>query len=132
MRVLIPTIFLLLLMAGCSSKAIYSIENEPIPSHDTGEQPTFDDVQRSILDACKRRGWSPRIVEKGLIEARIYVRAHKAVVSIPFTESEYSIRYKDSQNLGYKNGRIHRNYNKWVIILSRTIQQHLDINIQKY
>ena len=131
-RVLIFTVCILFFSFGCSSKAIYNVENEPVPSHSTGAQPTFDEVQKAIMAACKNKGWSPRIVEKGLIDASIYVRSHKADVTISFTENAYSILYKDSANLGYSNGNIHRNYNNWVIKLSQAIQQYLDVNVQKY
>ena len=63
--------------------------------------------------------------EPGLIEASINVRTHKATVSIPYSAKGYSIEYKDSVNLGHKGNNIHRNYNKWVTLLDRDIQQEL-------
>nr|WP_256834309.1 hypothetical protein [Pseudomonas oleovorans] len=53
-------------------------------------------------------------------------RDHQAEITIPYSASSYSIRYRDSQNLGYKNGKIHRNYNKWIHNLDRSIQQELN------
>jgi len=132
MKILLFTVCLLLFSYGCTSKTIYNVESEPVPSYSTGGQPSFDEVEKSILSACKRKGWSPRIIEKGLIEASIYVRSHKAVVDISFTDNAYNIHYKSSENLDYSIGKIHRNYNKWIIKLSQTIVQELGVNVQKY
>ena len=69
------------------------------------------------------RGWIVKKIEPGQLEATIYVRSHMAQVTIDYTASGYSIRYKDSTNLGYKDGKIHRNYNKWVQNLNMDIQR---------
>jgi hypothetical protein len=135
MKILLLTVCLLFFSYGCASikfKPIYNIESEPVPSFTTGTRPSFDEVEKAILFACRIKGWSARIIEKGLIEARIFVRSHKAVVDISFTDNAYNIHYKSSENLGYSDGKIHRNYNKWIILLSQTIQQELDVNVQNY
>ena len=130
MKILLFTVLLLLFSYGCASNPVYNVESEPVPTYSTGGQPTFDEVEKSILSGCRRKGWSPRIVEKGLIEASIHVRTHKAVVNISFTDNDYSIHYKSSENLDYHDGNIHRNYNKWIILLSQSIQQELGVNAQ--
>jgi hypothetical protein len=129
MKHLLFLVCLLVFSYGCASKDIYNVDNESVPIYNTENPPTIDTVKESIMSACKRKGWSPRVVEEGLIEAFIYVRGHKAVVEIPFTEKVYSIHYKDSENLGYSNGKIHRNYNKWVFLLSQTIQQEIESDV---
>ena len=127
------TLFIIVIsifITGCTSKPIHNIENEHVPT--IYKQPSIKDVEKSIINAAIRRGWSPHIIKPGLIEASISVRTHKATVEIPFTESEYSINYKSSENLNYSDGNIHRNYNNWVIKLSRTIQEELGVNTQNY
>ena len=54
---------------------------------------------------------------------------HFAMVEIPYTVDKYSIIYRDSRELDYnaKWQRIHRNYNKWVINLSDSIQRQFAI-----
>jgi len=59
----------------------------------------------------------------GHLEAQILVRSHEAKVDIFYDEAMYSIIYKDSVNLKYDNGLIHKNYNKWI--------RNLDIDIQR-
>ena len=60
------------------------------------------------------------------------MRSHRATVNIYYNEKNYSILYKDSYNLDYRNGSIHRNYNNWIVKLSRTIQNELGVNSQNY
>ena len=72
-----------------------------------------------------QKGWVPSVVKPGLVEASIQVRTHQAVVSIPYTQADYDIIYKSSQNLDESGGKIHRNYNRWVVNLSASIQEEL-------
>lgn len=65
---------------------------------------------------------------EALIKCSILIRGrHYAEVIIPYSSSAYSIYYSDSRVLDYdeRAQRIHRNYNKWVILLSQAIQGHL-------
>jgi hypothetical protein len=124
-------IFVLFLF-GCASKPIVNVKNEYIPTTRDGSQLSVEDVERAILSASQKRGWTSRIVKPGLIEASISVRAHRASIEIPYTASNYSINYKSSENLNYDDGSIHRNYNNWVVKLSRTIQDELGVSVQKF
>ena len=101
---------------------IINIENSPISSN---QVLSMEDVERAIVQGCRVRGWQPRLVEPGHIEAVLYIRSHVAKVDIRFDTKTYSIKYKDSTNLKYKNGRIHRNYNKWVQNLNNDIQSKI-------
>ena len=118
-------LFLSLLVAPTSTLArtdILNIENSPI----TSTQPlSLLDVERAIIEGSRVRGWQPRVIEPGHIEAVLYIRSHTAKVDIHFDTKAYSITYKDSFNLDYKNGRIHRNYNKWVRNLNSDIQSKI-------
>lgn len=97
-----------------------------VPTYIDGTRPSSDDVRDAILAGCKRKTWIPVADENGKITCSITVRArHFAEVEIPYTADKYSILYKDSRELDYdeKKQRIHRNYNKWVILLFEAIQQ---------
>ena len=78
-------------------------------------------VTDAITTGAADRRWTPSVVAPGHVEARLQVRSHAAVVDITFDESAYSIRYKDSRNLDYMDGRIHRNYNRWVANLNQML-----------
>jgi len=108
--------------ANAKRPLILNIENSPVNST---QELTVDDVERAIIEGARVRGWQPRVVEPGHIEAVLYIRSHVATVDIYFGTTSYSINYKDSVNLDYKDGRIHRNYNKWVQNLNSDIQSKI-------
>lgn len=102
-----------------ADKVIQDIENSPINS---SKALAIEEVERAIIEGCRVRGWQASVIAPGHIEAVLHIRSHVAKVDIPFTTKNYSILYKDSVNLDYKDGKIHRNYNKWVQNLNRDIQ----------
>ena len=105
-----------------AAKAIQNIDSSPISS---SRFLSIEEVERAIIEGCRVRGWQPSVIAPGQIEAVLYIRSHVARVDIPFTTESYSIFYKDSINLDYKNGKIHRNYNKWVLNLNKDIQSKI-------
>jgi len=113
---------LLLGVAACTSKPVMNVENRTPPAAVRSE----DDMRRAILTALQSRQWTVERADRGNIMALIQRRSHQAEISIPYSATSYSNRYRDSQNLGYKNGKIHRNYNKWIHNLDRSIQQQLN------
>ena len=63
--------------------------------------------------------------ENGVINARLNVRADAAVVDVRYSVKSYSIIYRDSTNLEYRGGQIHKNYNGWIQNLDREIRNEL-------
>ncbi|ACV27496.1 hypothetical protein [Kangiella koreensis] len=112
----------LLLIAACKTVPVYDVHNEPVNNVSGQSDLTLEQVEKVIVGAAIKRGWKPRIVSPGLVEARLDLRQHTAIINIAFTSSSYSINYVDSQNLHYDDGKIHRNYNNWITNLSRDIQ----------
>jgi hypothetical protein len=85
-------------------------------------------VQKAILAALAKRGWTVTKVEPERIAASLTLRGkHHAEIDIDYNPVAYQIRYRDSWGLGYKDGKIHRNYNRWVANLSKSIQQELQM-----
>jgi hypothetical protein len=125
-----PVFLLLVVIPSCTSQPIMNLENEPLPTLADGSTHTKEQVLKSIIEACRRRGWVAQPKEEGLIEASIIVRANKAKVEIRYDETNISILYKDSYNLDYAGKTIHRNYNRWILLLYRTIIRELDSNTQ--
>ena len=127
-RRLLATSLVALFLAGCAtSQPIHNVNDTPVPRLVTASE---NEVGKAVITAVTKRGWVVTKDEPGLIEARLNVRnKHTALVSIPYTNKNFSIEYKDSTNLDHKGNTIHRNYNKWVILLDREIQQEL-LNIQ--
>lgn len=137
-RVVIPCLVALLLM-GCGSAAraapiLVDIVNAPVSTKIDGTRFTLAEVQAAIIQACAEKGWAPQIISSTQVNASILVRGrHYAEISIPFSESSYSVLYTTSRELDYKERtkggtlerKIHRNYNKWVQLLSQTISMKL-------
>ena len=89
------------------------------------KQVSLDDVRVAISRAGTRLGWQMVAVENGVINARLNLRAHAAVVDVRYSVKSYSIVYKDSTNLDYRGGHIHKNYNGWIQNLDREIRNEL-------
>lgn len=86
---------------------------------------SLGEIEKRIKAAGTKRGWKSKTIAPGHIEAVIHVRTHIAKVDIKFDTTSYSIFYKDSKNLKYKEGKIHRAYNNWVTNLKNDIEVEL-------
>ncbi len=125
-----PVFLLLVVIPSCTRWPILNLKNEPLPMLVDDSTYTKEQVREAIIEGCRRRGWVARPKEEGLIEASIIVREHRAKVEIRYDETNISILYKDSYNLGYSGGTIHRNYNRWIVYLYRSILSELDSHTQ--
>ena len=82
-------------------------------------------VRESIIIAGARRNWMFEDAGPGHLVGTLYVRTHLIMVDISYTGERYSILYKDSTNMRYRNGLIHSNYNRWVRELSEAFTSEL-------
>jgi hypothetical protein len=87
----------------------------------------MEEVQKAIIGAGVVLTWQMALVKPGEIVGTLNVRSHQAVVSIPYTTKNYSILYKDSNNLKYnaKSQTIHENYLTWIQRLDNAIRARL-------
>ncbi len=106
--------------SALAARPLLQIEESPIEG-----KHTLEHIKGEIMAAGRVRGWRMKEIAPGHLEAIIYVRSHMAKVDIKFTNASYSILYKDSENLKYKDGKIHKAYNSWVNNLDRDIQVEL-------
>ncbi|MGQ0666867.1 MAG: hypothetical protein ACT4O4_07520 [Nitrospiraceae bacterium] len=112
---------------GCRGGAqIYQVKEAPVQTA-TGKQPSMEDVQKAIVAAGVGLGWQMAVAKPGEIVATLSLRGHQAVVSIPYTTKNYSILYKDSNNLKYNAEKqtIHENYAGWIQRLDGAIRSRL-------
>lgn len=109
-----------LALGGCRSATI-----QPVQSYAYAADKAT--VEQAVIDGCRDRGWSPRKVKDGEIEATLNVRSHTAVVTILYDAAGYRIVYKDSNNLKYdpQTNAIHSNYVNWVRNLDSSISKRL-------
>ncbi len=107
--------------SAAQAAKVLTIDAAPI-----GATLSLAEIEKRIKVAGNKRGWRSKTIAPGHIEAMIHVRTHTATVDIKFDTAAYSIYYKDSTNLDYKDGKIHRAYNNWVTNLSKDIMMELN------
>ena len=113
-----------LLAVGCTSQPVYNVVGAPIAT--TGQKAaSMGDIQKAIVLAGAQLGWQITPVKPGLLTGRLALRTHLAVVDIDHDTKSYSIKYRDSSDLGAQDGQIHRNYNSWVQNLDKAIRIQL-------
>lgn len=103
----------LLLVLGCQATPIQNVPDTELPLSDDTEV-SLDDVRKMIVRAGASLGWvMEREGEEELI-GTLRLRSHVAKVAVDYDTDSFDIRYLSSENLDYKDGKIHRNYNSWV------------------
>lgn len=131
MKTALLTVVLAILLLPASANAAKPILNMidvAVPTKPDGSSYAPEDVRAMIIKGCVTRRWSAVMDGDGMIRATLNVKnKHVAEVEIPYTANVYSVIYVSSKNLDYdpERQRIHRNYNNWVLKLSRTIDQNL-------
>jgi hypothetical protein len=112
----------LLTSAGCTSKPVLNTQHDLPASAQVSEEK----VKQAIVAALQKREWIVLRQSPQLVQAEITVRnQYYAAIDIHYTRNSYAITYRDSRDLGYKDGKIHRNYNRWVSMLDRDIMAGL-------
>jgi hypothetical protein len=112
-----------LMLAACSNvRPVTNIYNQPIPSNLSTQQ-----VQKAFQTAGAARHWTITTPKAGTMRGDLQWRGYFASVNIPYDHNSYSIIYRDSANLKASQGYIARNYNKWVTLLNRDIQNQLRV-----
>lgn len=117
--------FFLLLLVGCTSKPIYNATEDFASNMEISEQ----QMQQAIVSALNSRKWTVQSIKPGLVQAEITVRGrHHAEVDIPYSSTQFQILYRDSWGLDHHDGKVHRNYNRWVYILRTSVIKELGID----
>jgi urease beta subunit len=115
------TVFLTIALAGFSVNAapIYNVTDHPVSvsTHHLSQSK----IANVIIGVGLKRGWKMQKTSSSTIRARLDLRSHVAVVDIQFNKKVYNITYNSSKNLKYREGNIHRNYNKWIKNLENDI-----------
>ena len=115
----------LLTTAGCTNKPVLNPQHEIPADVQVGEEK----MKQIIVNALKKREWNVQRLSPQLVQAEITIRnQYYAAIDIRYTRNSYAITYRDSRDLGYKNGKIHRNYNRWVNNLDSDIMAGLRSN----
>ncbi|QHD04645.1 hypothetical protein [Pseudomonas sp. R76] len=115
----------LLTTAGCTTKPVLNTQHA-LPAD---AQVSEEKMKQVIVTALQKREWTVQRFGPQLVQAEITVRnQYYAAIDIRYTRNSYAITYRDSRDLGYKDGKIHRNYNRWVNNLDSDIMAGLRSN----
>jgi hypothetical protein len=113
-----------LFCAGCATtQPVLDVTQAPVATNKPN--PSMDDVRQAIVRAGAGLGWQMNADRPGHITGRLVLRTHVAVVDVDYTPKVYSIKYRESSNLDYDSGKIHRNYNGWIQNLDKAIKVQL-------
>ena len=83
-------------------------------------------MQQAIVKSLVGRGWTVQKITPQLVQAQITVREqYHAEIDIPYSADHYRIQYRNSSGLDYKDGKIHKNYIRWVRLLDKGILREL-------
>lgn len=111
-------------LCACTAAPIYTVNDAPIVLT-PGKSASPDRVRDAIIRAGTKLGWQMAVAENGVVNGKLYLRGHGAVVDVRYSAKSYSIVYRDSSNLDYSGDRIHKNYNGWIQNLDREIRYEL-------
>ncbi len=122
----IAAFFLVSLLFGCVGR--YQAPNN-ITTPVNGL--TKAQVKQAILDnGTKGKAafgtWKMVVLNSNTIRGHLFNRKFEIVVDIPYSATGYSINYVSvNPNLQGSNGKVHRNYNRWVNNLDVKIRESL-------
>lgn len=111
-------------VAGCNTVPILNVNQAPVVSA-AGKPLSQAQVRVAIVGVGSALGWQMKDAGPNMVVGTIQLRKHIAVVEIPYSASNYSIKYKSSEGLDESGGSIHKNYNGWITNLHRGINAQL-------
>jgi hypothetical protein len=115
-----------LAIVACNTVPIMNVDNAAI-STPSGKPLTQEQVRAAIIRAGSALGWQMKDEGPNKLVGTIVLRTHTAVVDIPYSATNYSIKYRSSVNLEESGGNIHKNYNGWIQNLNRGIGTQLSL-----
>jgi hypothetical protein len=112
--------------AACTTVPIMNVDNAAVPTA-SGKPLTKEQVRSAIIRAGGALGWQMKDEGPDKLVGTLVLRTHTAVVEIPYSTTNYSIKYRSSIDLNESGGNIHKNYNGWIQNLNRGINTQLGL-----
>lgn len=120
----VAVLVMAVVVAGCTSAPIMNVDNAAV-SAASGKPLTQDQVRGAIIRAGTALGWQMKDEGPNKLIGTLMLRTHTAVVEIPYSATDFSIKYRSSVNLDESGGKIHKNYNGWIQNLNRGINAQI-------
>ena len=123
MKKLLITALFALTLVGCASLRPIAPMTYPVPA----ESSELVKVKKGILAGAVERGWTYKELGGNKVELTLLNRKHKVVVDVAYNTKDYTVTYKDSENMKYdkEKNAIHGKYANWVRNLNASIQKNL-------
>ena len=95
-------------------------QHHPLANEDTDPQESLEWLG-ALAGVIENEGTDRAhfLIEQLIAEAR------EEGIDIPYSANHYRIQYRDSSGLDYKDGKIHKNYIRWVRLLDKGIVREL-------
>ena len=113
-------------MAGCTTVPIMNV-SDAVVAGAAGQSVNNEQVRAAIVRAGVALGWQMKDEGPNLLVGTLQLRTHTAVVEIPYSTTQYSIKYRSSVGLEEKGGAIHKNYNGWIQNLTKGINTQVSL-----
>jgi hypothetical protein len=115
-------------LAACSTIVPIMNVSDAVVAAPAGKPLTNEQVRAAIVRAGSALGWQMSDEGPNKLVGTLVLRTHTAVVEIPYTTTNYSIKYRSSINLNEQGGTIHKNYNGWIQNLTKGINTQLGLS----
>lgn len=117
---------IVLVSVGCAKKVPTAPAGNTLPQSQILNNATVQDI---IIKAGHELGWIIVPINETSLQATLKVRSHRLICEIHHDKERYTINYKSSENLNYKEGKIHRQYRNWVLRLQDSIDRDIAFHI---
>jgi hypothetical protein len=108
----------------------------PIPMQEIIDTPVIwpgategklEQVQKAVFAGLAAKGWTATLAAPGKVHAFIQKSDWRCEIDVTFNTRTYSITYSNSEHLDYdpKKKVIHRNFNRWLLLLQQQINSAL-------
>ena len=112
-----------LMLMACRTAPIQNLEHVPVRIKKINY--SIEDVERGIMQGGVCMGWEMYRKQPGLIEGTLNKGNHVVEVTIQYSKQSYTINYRNSKNMDYDSGKIHKSYNRWIQDLDKAIKRFL-------
>ncbi len=123
-QIKLAAVLMAVAVSGCNSVPILNVDQAAI-TNSSGKPLSREQVRSAIVRAGAALGWQMKDEGPGKLVGSLQLRTHSAVIEIPYSANNYSIKYRSSMNLHEQGGNIHKNYNGWIQNLTRGVNAQL-------
>ena len=104
---------------------VLNVVDHPVPK--LAESLSVDDVRKNIMLGGLKRHWQFEEMGPGQLKATQADAKRRAVISVTYTKTGYSITLLESSSMQQKGDQIQENYNRWVRYLTQDIDDQLSM-----